>query len=168
MKAWYALRVKSGTEKKVKSWLEEEGIEHFIPFHNVMKEREGRRFSEEKPLISCLIFVRIRSNQLASICSNSQPFAIYYMRHLETNMPLTVPDKQMQDFIFLNTFSDSIIRLDNENLKQGDKVRVIKGDFAGIEGELIRIKGHKRVVIRMDGLFSIATTYIPLDFLQKI
>ena len=38
---------------------------------------------------------------------------------------------------------------------------VIKGEFAGIEGELIRIKGHKRVVVRLEGAFSLATTYIP-------
>ena len=55
-----------------------------------------------------------------------------------------------------------------ENLKKGDKVRVIKGDFAGIEGELIRVKGHKRVVVRLEGVVSLATAYIPGSFLEKI
>ena len=55
-----------------------------------------------------------------------------------------------------------------EQLKKGDKVRVIKGDFAGIEGELIRVKGHKRVVVRLEGVVSLATAYIPGSFLEKI
>ena len=53
-------------------------------------------------------------------------------------------------------------------MKKGDKVRVIKGDFAGIEGELIRVKGHKRVVVRLEGVVSLATAYIPGSFLEKI
>ena len=55
-----------------------------------------------------------------------------------------------------------------DSLKKGDKVRVIKGDFAGIEGELIRVKGHKRVVVRLEGVVSLATAYIPGSFLEKI
>jgi hypothetical protein len=43
-----------------------------------------------------------------------------------------------------------------------------KNGVAGIEGELIRIKGHKRVVVRLEGLFSLATTYIPSSFLERL
>jgi ribosomal protein L24 len=60
------------------------------------------------------------------------------------------------------------MRIANTELRRGDRVRVIKGDFAGIEGELVRIKGHKRVVVRLEGLFSLATTYIPSNYLEKI
>jgi transcription antitermination factor NusG len=74
----------------------------------------------------------------------------------------------MENFMFLLDLSESAMRIENANLKRGDRVRVIKGDFAGIEGELIRIKGHKRVVVRLEGLFSLATTYIPGAYLEKI
>ena len=70
--------------------------------------------------------------------------------------------------MFLLDFSEEAVHVSNENLRRGDRVRVIKGDFAGIEGELVRIKGHKRVVVRLEGLFSLATTYIPGSFLEKI
>ena len=40
--------------------------------------------------------------------------------------------------------------------------------FAGIEGELIRIAGHRRVVVRLENLFSIATVFIPSGYLEKI
>ena len=70
--------------------------------------------------------------------------------------------------MFLLDFSESAVRIENANLKRGDRVRVVKGDFAGIEGELIRIKGHKRVVVRLEGLFSLATAYIPGAYLEKV
>lgn len=70
--------------------------------------------------------------------------------------------------MFLLDFSETTLRIENTHLKQGARVRVIKGPFMGLEGELIRIKGHKRVVVRLEGLFSVATTYIPGNFLEKI
>ncbi|GHT46508.1 hypothetical protein FACS189440_04690 [Bacteroidia bacterium] len=60
---------------------------------------------------------------------------------------------------FLLNLSDKTFRIGNANLKKGDRVRVVKGSFTGIEGELIRIKGHKRVVVRLEGIFSLVTTY---------
>ena len=56
----------------------------------------------------------------------------------------------------------------NKDLKKGDRVRVVKGPLAGLEGELMRIRGHKRVIIRLEGVASIATSYIPGSFLEKI
>ena len=100
----------------------------------------------------------------ASLCL----FAARYLRDRETGNFLIVPDKQMNDFMFLLDFSKEMVEVVNENLKKGDKVRVIKGDFAGIEGELIRVKGHKRVVVRLEGVVSLATAYIPGSFLEKI
>ena len=54
------------------------------------------------------------------------------------------------------------------DLRRGDRVRVVAGSFAGIEGELVRIAGHRRVVVRIDNLFTVATVYIPGSYLEKI
>ena len=164
---WYAAKVKYQTERKVKTWLDEQAIENFIPFRTVLVERNGRRFKREKPVVPGLLFVRT-DYQIACTLPVESKVRWVYLRNLENRQLLTVPDKQMEDFMFLLDFSESTLRIENTNFKRGDRVRVIKGDFAGIEDELIRIKGHKRVVVRMDGLFSIATAYIPGAYLEKI
>jgi transcription antitermination factor NusG len=164
---WYAARVKYRTEKMIKDFLEEKEIKHFIPFRKVFKELNGKKIQKEKPVISCLIFVNTDYMTALSIPDKSG-FRISYIYNNDTKKIRIIPDKQMQDFMFLLDFSESIIRIPNINLKRGDRVRVIKGDFVGVEGELIRIKGHKRVVVRLEGLFSLATTYIPGDYLEKI
>ncbi|MDR2685046.1 MAG: UpxY family transcription antiterminator [Prevotellaceae bacterium] len=164
---WFAAKVKSHTERKIKKWLTERGIEHFIPFHNVIIERNGRRFRKEKPWISGLIFIHAEQKEALKI-QHESIIKMYFLKKKETGTMLIIPDKQMQDFMFMLEFSEAAIRIDSTNLKQGDRVRVIKGDFAGIEGELIRIRGHKRVVVRLEGLFSLATAYIPPSFLEKI
>jgi transcription antitermination factor NusG len=165
---WYAARVKYHTEKKIKSFLEEKEIRHFIPFRTVFRELKGKRIQKEKPVISCLIFVKTDYTTALSIPDNSG-FSVSYIYNNDTKGFQIIPDKQMQDFMFLLDFSESsVIRIPNTNLKRGDRVRVIKGDFVGIEGELIRIKGHKRVVVRLEGIYSLATTYIPGEYLERI
>ena len=164
---WYAAKVKYQTERKMKTWLDEQAIENFIPFRTVLIEKDGRRIKREKPIIPGLLFIRTNYQTVCTMPVESR-IKIMYLRNLENHQLLVVPDKQMQDFMFLLDFSESAVRVENANLRQGDRVRVIKGDFAGIEGELIRIKRHKRVVVRLEGLFSLATTYIPSAFLERI
>ena len=164
---WYAARVKYQTEKKIKTFLEENQIEHYIPFKKVIVERCGKKIQREKPEIPCFVFVRTTYQEalaIASICT----YSLSYIRNLSAKKVLVIPDKQMQDFMFLLDLSEDSFRIENANLKKGDRVRVIKGEYAGIEGELLRIKGHKRVVIRMEGLFSLVTAYIPGSYLEKI
>lgn len=164
---WYAAKVKCQTERKMKAWLDERAIENFIPFRTVWIERNGKKIRREKPIVYGLLFIRT-NYQTATALMLESSVKIVYLRNLENHQLLIVPDKQMQDFMFLLDFSESAVQIENTNLKRGDRVRVIKGDFAGIEGELIRIKGHKRVVIRLEGLLSLATTYIPSAYLEKI
>jgi transcription antitermination factor NusG len=164
---WYVARIRYQTEKKVKVWLEEKGMEHFIPFRTVVVEKNGRKVQKEKPVVTGLMFVRTDYQTVLSLPEESK-IKISYLKNLETKKLLVVPDKQMEDFMFLLDFSETTLRIENTNLKRGDRVRVIKGEFAGIEGELVRIKGHKRVVVRLEGLFSLATTYIPGDYLERI
>lgn len=63
---------------------------------------------------------------------NEYKLSMNYLLNLETRQLLVVPDKQMQDFMFLLDFSEDAVQVLNENLRQGDRVRVIKGEFAGI------------------------------------
>ena len=164
---WYAAKVKYQTERKMKLWLDEQTIENFIPFHTVLIERNGKKIKREKPIVPGLLFIRTNYSKACALPGESS-IRMIFMRNLENHQLLVVPDKQMQDFMFLLDFSEAAVRIENTNLRRGDRVRVIKGDFAGIEGELIRIKGHKRVVVRLEGLFSLATTYIPSAYLEKI
>jgi transcription antitermination factor NusG len=164
---WFAAKVKYQTEKKIKGWLDEVSVENFVPFRTVVMERNGKKIQKEKPLVPGLLFVHTDYRNALSLPVESK-ISMSYMRNLETRQLLVVPDKQMEDFIFLLDFSEAALKVENTNLKRGDRVRVIKGEFTGIEGELVRIKGHKRVVVRLEGLFSLATTYIPGSYLERI
>jgi transcription antitermination factor NusG len=80
-----------------------------------------------------------------------------------------IPDEQMRQFLFLQNFSDRTFFLPNpENLRGGERVKVVGGEFAGVEGELYRIKGHKRVVVKLGNSLAVATSYIAKEHLERV
>ena len=163
---WYVANT-CRQEKKIKQRLDSMGIENFIPFQQIARKIHGVDKLIEVPVIPNLVFIHTTLKTCMSLIQE-YAFDMRYLRDRETGNFLIVPDKQMNDFMFLLDFSKEMVEVVNENLKKGDKVRVIKGDFAGIEGELIRVKGHKRVVVRLEGVVSLATAYIPGSLLEKI
>ena len=163
---WYVANT-CRQEKKIKQRLDSMGIDNFIPFQQIARKIHGVDKLIEVPVIPNLVFIHTTFKSCMSLIQE-YAFDMRYLRDRETGNFLIVPDKQMNDFMFLLDFSKEMVEVVNENLKKGDKVRVIKGDFAGIEGELIRVKGHKRVVVRLEGVVSLATAYIPGSFLEKI
>jgi transcription antitermination factor NusG len=164
---WYVAHIKNLTGQKIQARLNELGIKNYLPYWTEVTEFRGKIVKKEKPVPINLIFLFTTYNTCLNLI-NFEPMKVNFMRDAITKRFMVIPEKQMEDFMFLLNFSDKAIRVINKDLRPGDRVRVIKGDFAGIEGELIRVQGHKRVVVRLKGLISLATTYIPGSFLERI
>ena len=103
-------------------------------------------------------------------------YLTYYYNHFEVgefgkNPPLTVGYNEMMNFIRVTSMNNEHIRLvesEHCHYKSGDKVRIIDGDFAGIEGKVARVAGQQRVVIELPGVCLVATAYIPTAFIKSI
>lgn len=166
-KQWFVLKTRNYNVQKVKSCFVDNDIAHFIPFRKSIECVNGKKITKDKPLALNYIFVNLTLRELDELLAD-YPY-IYMVYSISDKKPLIVPDVQMRDFIRLYEFSEDAMFIDNSNLKKGDKVRIIKGSFMGITGELIRIKGHKRVVVRMEGPFSLAVkTYLPASFIEHL
>lgn len=77
----------------------------------------------------------------------------------------------MQSFIKWSTIADDnklFIADDNMPFSKNDRVKVMDGKFAGLEGFVCRIKGHSRVGITIEGIGTIFTAYIPKGMLKLI
>ena len=158
---WYVAHTRVNQELWIKKKLDELGIENFLP-----QEEQVRETPLGRKTIRVLLIHTDKATSFSLI--NDHGLNIVYLKDIEGRHSLIVPDKQMHDFMFLLDFSPSGVEVLNKNLKRGDRVRVIKGPLQGLEGELVRLMGHKRVVIRLEGVVSIATSYIPGSFLERI
>ena len=164
---WYVAHTRVNQELLIKKKLDELGIENFLPLDEQLRDTPFGRKTIRVPLIHGMIFIRTDKMTSFSLL-NEYSLNMVYLKDIEGRGSLVVPDKQMEDFMFLLDFSPEGIEILNKDLKRGDRVRVIKGPLVGLEGELVRLRGHKRVVIRLEGVASIATSYIPGSFLEKI
>ena len=79
------------------------------------------------------------------------------MKDLFTHSMLVVPDKQMEDFMFVMDLNPDGVNFDNEPFAIGTKVKVVKGDFSGIEGEVATEANKTYVVIRIKAFWSQAS-----------
>ena len=92
-----------------------------------------------------------------------------YIMDRESSSPVIVPDKQMEDFIKVSRSDDEhidFISPDAISIKEGDRVRVTGGAFAGIEGRYIRYKGHSKVAISIEGIVTVLTAFVPLKYIE--
>lgn len=172
---WFAMRVTYSREMKVKKYLDSVGVQNFIPMHYVEAKRIGAKKGLKKvlaPVIHNFIFVKSCRQYIDEIKqTNLIAQMMRYIMNKAEHKPIIVPENEMQNFITVsNTNQDELLYLtrDISSLKQGDRVRVNGGVFDGVEGELIRIKGDRRVVVRLQGLMAIATTFIEPRQLEKI
>ncbi len=132
----------------------------------------GKKVSVTKPLIPSLFFMRSNRPQAECLEKEFTGFARLY-RHIKDNklLPVEIPLRQMQMFMMVSSgdqegldyFEDGAF-----NWQKGERVRVIDGKFKGLEGEIKRIKGDHRLVVALEGICAVATTYIPRCFLQKL
>ncbi|MEG1737745.1 MAG: UpxY family transcription antiterminator [Odoribacter sp.] len=164
---WFALRTRHQHEKRVVAHLTSLGVTCYAPFRTERRQWSDRMQSVEVPLIPSLVFVHTTFDDANTLLSDPV-LSVNYMIDTITGQRLVVPDRQMELFMRLTQLQQEGLTLLDNHLKPGDRVRVIEGEFKGIEGELIRIKGHKRVVVRLEGLFALATTYIPGEYLERI
>lgn len=174
---WYVLRVTYNRELKAQEWLESKGIETFLPMHNEVRQVDGKRKKASKPLIPNIIFVRSTFITLDQVIHNPANTCLsYYYNHFTVepngkNPPLTVPDRQMDNFIRLSKVDDPNILFVTQQecrFKSGDQVVVTSGPFKGIVGRVVRAKRQQRVAIEIAGLGVVTTAYVPNGCMEKI
>jgi transcription antitermination factor NusG len=168
---WYVLRITYNRALKCKKYLDEKTIKNFIPMRYVIDAKGGKK-RNLVPVIQNLIFVHSNRLVLDQIKQNP-PFnsMIRYMMDKSTRKPVVVPEKQMRDFITVaGTNDEQLVYLTSSELplQRGDKVRITTGPWAGVEGELLRVKGDRRVVVAIQGIMAVATVFIHPSCLEVL
>lgn len=167
---WYALRVTYNREMKVKADLDSRGIECFVPMTWRAHERNGELVRQLEPSVHNLIFVHLTADAMRQY-KMTTAMPVRYIMDAETHRPLTVPTRQMDNFMAVaGTHNEQLIYLTPKpgDFAKGDRVRILGGLFKGAEGVFVRVKGDRRVVVSIDGVVAVATAFIHPSFIEKI
>ena len=169
---WYALKVFYNRVFDVERLLAQDGVKTYIPLRSVEMTIGNRTIRRREPAISSLMFVCQQERyvlELQQRLKNTSPLMAYFDR--ETKRPAIIPDREMNLFMLVTSTEDPGLVYFNEeptDFRSGDRVHVTDGPFKGAEGYIKRVKGNRRLIVSIEGVVAVATTYIPSCFLQKI
>lgn len=173
---WYVLRCIYGKEVELSESIRTDfGVESFVPLEKIrQKGRHGLFQWVQRSALTGYVFLHTDRDTLFGLVKRMGNVRTMVRRNEQQLFePVVIIDKAMMDFIRVSGSAEQkALYLDPARLqlKAGDRVRVMGGTFAGLEGYFVQIgsKHEKRVVVQLDNLIAVATTAIPASLVEKI
>ncbi len=143
---WFAVWTRSRQEKSAATMLATLGVPHFLPLKSEVHQWSDRKQTVAMPLFSGYLFVHInlaRDSRLRVL--NAAGIAGFVGNQ---QGPSPIPDHEIEDIrtVLEARVECTVIPLLNE----GDRVRVLRGPLAGVEGRLIRSNSSSRLSISIE------------------
>ncbi len=145
---WYAVYTKSRAEKKVHSELIRKGIEAYLPLVKTKRQWCDRIKTVEEPLLRGYVFVKVSNKEYYDALIT--PGAIRYICF--EGRPAAIPDCQIDDLKTLMERGTSGLEVTSERIRKGDIIRVVAGPLQNVNGEVVEIRGKRRILLRFDSL----------------
>lgn len=168
---WFAVRTFYCKEESVARYLSSHGIEHFIP-QRYQEEvtLDGERKRKLVPAVHNLLFIKstISEKEMKDIISQC-PVSVSVIKNQETKKYYQIPNSQMVEFraICDPNYKDTLyVEQEVAEARVGEEVRVVRGQFTGLKGKLVRYKNRSYVVIVLAGLGVMI--HIPKWYCRKL
>lgn len=141
---WYAAYTCANHEKRVAEHLAGRGVEYFLPLYEAVHRWKDRRVRLKLPLFPGYVFVRLPLAErlrvlqapgvarLVGFGDTPTPLADAEIEALRKGLQVQIP---MQPHPYVG---------------EGQKLRILRGPLAGMEGTLLRRKGSLRLVLSID------------------
>ena len=127
---WVALYTNPRAEKKTCQNLQELGYEAYVPLQRKLHKWSDRWKSVEVPLLNSYIFVKMREKDVIPIRTAKGVHHIISWH----GKPAVIPDKQIEAMRRMVDAEANLQVMNDEALKKDAYVRIVEGQFAGLEG----------------------------------
>ena len=154
---WYVVYTCPKAEKTVCTKAQQLGFEAFLPLQKEVRQWSDRKKTVEAPIFPNYVFIR---------ATPQHRFKLLKIRELVSfvsfeQTPATISDEEIAS---IKKISLSEVNVSPENFYQvGEKVVVIKGQFTGTEGILVRDNGKDKIVIQVRALRQAIAIELPKD-----
>ncbi len=171
---WFVAVVNHNSEKQVSEKLTKIGVVNYLPTQSEIRVwRNGRKSKVDRIVIPSTIFVHCTEEKRKEIVG--LPYIFRFMTNKagtskdSSNKPLAViSDKEIERLKFMLGQSDIPVEITDKNFTSGDRVRVIRGSLAGLEGEVINAKSSRSDLIVALDFFGCARLSIETIDLERI
>ena len=159
-KHWHALYVRSRSEKKVLSQLEDQGYTAYLPLVTQLKQWSDRKKKVEEPLFKSYVFVFSSDKEYIPILN---VYGVIKFVCFE-KQAVIVPENQIlaiKKFVSEYERGEEFKMLNSEDLKVGQKVRIINGPMKGLTGRLETIRNKRHLIVYIDVVGQSIPVHIP-------
>lgn len=133
---WVAAYTAPRAEKAVTARIANElQLETYLPLHHVLRKWSDRIKSVEVPLIPSYTFIKLREVDLFRV--REIVGVTGFVRFRESGIA-TIPEREIEDLRRLANSMQAIHLYNTDHLKKGAHVSVIAGEFAGMQGTIIK------------------------------
>ncbi len=139
--AWFALHVRSRHEKLVDRFLREKGFECFLPSYRSRRRWCDRVKEVELPLFATYLFCRFNPSRMLPILTTQGVIRVVGAG----NKPLPVADAEIAA---IRAIVESRLNVEPwPYARVGQRVLLRYGPLRGLEGELLALKGERRLIV---------------------
>ena len=138
---------------------------------------DGALIFQRKPIVKSILFIRADEKKLPLVESalkdeGSNTTRGFIYKNAERKVYAIIPDKQMASFRLVTAKGSEGLDFFADNAytcyKEGSRVRVVEGPFRGAEGYIKRIKRDRRLLVSVEGIIAVATSYIEPQYLEIV
>ncbi len=162
---WLVLRTKYKAENKACEFTRKAGFTCFLPQYTSYHQWSDRIKKIQLPLIPNSLFVKCTPSKYTTLYSI--PLVTSVLK--EFGEPAIVKDHEIKNLEIITR------ELNGENIKEinilefnkGEEVIVIRGQFKGLKGKLIRHQGNSRLIIEIKAMQTAFSINIPASQVKK-
>ena len=159
---WYAISTRSRHEKHVRDHLAGQGIEPLLPLVRRLNQWKDRKREVDIPLFPGYCFARFAWDMSRTILKASGVVRIIGC----SGKPEPIPDSEI----------DAVRKLmlhplpydSHPYLREGTRVRIVRGPLEGVEGILAREEKRHRVVISVNLIQQAAAIEVRLEDVEAV
>jgi transcription antitermination factor NusG len=143
---WFALRVKSRTEKAVSTIARSKGFEEFLPLYQSRRKWSDRFKSVEIPLFPGYVFCRLNPDFRLPLLTIPGVMSFVGIGKIP------VPIDEAEIAAIQAAVGAGLLAEPYPFLEVGQKVRLAEGPLTGLEGWLVEVRKQERLVVSVSML----------------
>ncbi|MBL8214295.1 MAG: UpxY family transcription antiterminator [Bryobacterales bacterium] len=159
---WYAIAVCAKREQCVAITLGQIGIEQFLPTYIVIKRYSDRLKRLAQPLFPGYVFAKVLANDRLHVLQVPHVLSIVGTRR----GPTPIDDIEIEAVRKSVSFAPDCQPW--PFLQEGQRVRIIDGPLAGVEGTLVECKGRSRLVVGIGLLQRFLSVEVDRECVQPL
>lgn len=164
--AWYAVWTRSHCEQLVCDQLSAKGFRSFLPTLNTWSRRNGSRHQIHVPMFPGYLFVHHALDKESTI-DILKARGVVGLLGAGWQQPWPIPAAEIE--AVQRTASSGLPVVVHPYLRQGDRVRIVAGPLAGLDGFFVRSKpAQGRLVLSLHALLQSVAVDVDCTLVERV